>query len=354
MDNGIIKAGIIGFGYMGNFHMNRMRKVSGIEPYAVYDIDANKLADAKEEGLLVYDILNNFLSNTEIDLVVICTPNEVHAELAIQALNTGKHVLCEKPATMTVAELETVLACAEKNKKIFTTHQNRRWDNDYKVVKKIVNEQTIGGVTTILSQTFGQRGVCFGWRADPEKGGGMMYDWGVHLIDQLLLLFEDRKVISVYARLRSILTPVVDDYFELELEFERDVVAHISVGTFALQDVPRWFVFGDKGTLKLDDFSGTKGDISKIKDNIRGFHRVAQNSSLGPSRTMAHLEKENFEDISLPTVEDTPFDFYQNLIASINGEEMQVVTHEQMLRAMKVIETAFESSKQHSVIKQLI
>ncbi len=354
MNDGRIKAGIIGFGYMGNFHMNRMRKMNGMEPYAAFDIDGTKLLDAKEEGLLIYNELSSFLNDDEIDLVVICTPNEVHAELAIHALNAGKHVLCEKPATMSVAELEEVLESARRNNRIFTTHQNRRWDNDYKVVKQIVKEQTIGGITTILSQTFGQRGVCFGWRADPEKGGGMMYDWGVHLIDQLLMLFDDRKVISVYARLRSILTPVVDDYFELELEFERDVVAHISVGTFALQNVPRWFVFGDKGTLKLDDFSGTKGGISKIKDNIRGFRRVAQNASLGPSRTMAHLEKENFEDIYLPVVEDTPYEFYRNLIASIKGEETQVVTPEQMLRAMKVIETAFESSKQHTVIKKLI
>lgn len=345
-----IKAGIIGFGYMGNFHLNRSRVVAGIEVIAAYDIDENKCQDAIEENLKTYDNLDEFLANSDIELVIICTPNDVHAELAIRSLNAGKHVLCEKPATLTVEELTAVIDCAKSNNKLFTIHQNRRWDKDYKVVQEVVNNKKIGQVTTIISQTFGQRGVCFGWRADDTKGGGMLYDWGIHLIDQLLMLFEGQKVISVYARLRSILTPIVDDYFEVELEFENDIVAHIRVGTFALQETPRWFVFADKGTLKLDDFSGTKGGISKIKDNIRGFHRVVPNKALGPSRTMAHLEKENLEDISLPYVEDTPLEFYHNLVAVINGEEESIVTYDQMIRDMRIIESVFESNR----IKQRI
>ena len=213
------------------------------------------------------------------------------------------------------------------------------------MVKRVVQSKKIGQITTIFSQTFGQRGVCYGWRADADKGGGMLYDWGIHLIDQILVLFEGKKVKSVYARLRSILTPIVDDYFEIELEFEDDIVAHISVGTFALQERPRWFVMGDKGTLKLDDFSGTKGGISKIKDNIRGFARVTPNKALGPSRTMAHLEKENIEDILLPSVEDTPHDFYTNLVRTINGDEMTIVSEEEMRRDMQIIESVFESNR---------
>lgn len=340
-----MKAGIIGFGYMGNFHLNKIRSMKGIEVCAVYDIDEQKAEDAKSERLNVYEDLDEMLQDESIDLIVICTPNHVHAELAMKALEAGKHVLCEKPATMTVKELQDVLDCADRNSRIYTTHQNRRWDADYKVVKQVIDSCTIGQVTTILSQTYGQRGVCFGWRADAEKGGGMLYDWGIHLIDQMLLLFEGKKVISVYARLRSILTPVVDDYFEAELEFEGDIVAHLAVATFALQDLPRWYIFADRGTLKLDDFSGKKGGIAKIKDNIRGFERITANSHIGPSRTMAHLEREKLEEIELPCVKDTLYEFYENLIASIQGSAKPIVTTEQMLRAMRVIEAIFESNR---------
>lgn len=349
----MVKVGIIGFGYMGNFHLNKFEKMDGVKVVSAYDIDEDRLSDARESKLDAYDDLEKFL-RSEIDLVVIATPNDVHAELSMAALNAGKHVLCEKPATMTVQELEDVLACAKKNDRIFTTHQNRRWDKDYLVVKEIVENKAIGDLTTIESKTFGQRGVCFGWRADPEKGGGMLYDWGIHLVDQLLMLFPNQKVISIYARLRSILTPIVDDYFELELEFENDVVAHISVGTFALQEQPRWFVFGDKGTLKLDDFSGTIGGAAKIKDVVRGFNRVKKSANLGPSRTMAHLEKESIETLELPQTKEQTFTFHQNLLDAIGGSASTFVTHEQMIRDMKVIEAAFESSEKQEKLRVCI
>lgn len=348
-----IKVGIIGFGYMGNFHLNHFKEIEGVDVVSAYDIDSEKLLDAKDAGLITYATLEDFLAQT-IDLVVVATPNDSHKDLVLACLNSGKHCLCEKPVAMNVEELEEMIACAKHNNLIFTVHQNRRWDKDYLVVKEAIASGKIGNVTTIISQTFGERGVCFGWRAIPENGGGMVYDWGIHLFDQLLMLFGSRKVISVYSRLRSILTPSVDDYFEVELEFEEDIVAHISVGTFALQKCPRWFVFGDKGTLKLDDFSGEKGGMTKIKDNIRKFKRVNTSSVHGPSRTMAHLEREDIEEIELPKVERDELYFHKNLIDSILGKATIEVKHEEMQRDMKLIQAVFESSKTGEKVRCLI
>ena len=126
-----IKAGIIGFGYMGHFHLNKARQLEELDVVSAYDIDAEKRAGAANEGLTVYDTLESFLADETISLVFICTPNNVHAELAIASLQAGKHVMCEKPVTMDSAELEQVIAAAEKANRIFTVHQNRRWDEDY-------------------------------------------------------------------------------------------------------------------------------------------------------------------------------------------------------------------------------
>ena len=344
--NPTIGVGIVGFGYMGYFHLKRIEAIDNMTLIGVYDIDENKREQAVNENhVLAYESFDALLADKRIGLVVIATPNDSHYPYAMASLAAEKHVLCEKPAMMTLAQLEEVLALAEKQQRIFTTHQNRRWDRDYSVVKQVVENRLIGDVWTICSETFGQRGVCFGWRADPEKGGGMVYDWGIHLIDQLLMLFPGQRVTGVYARLRSILTPAVDDYFEIELDFEGDIVAHIEIGTFALQERPRWFVFGDKGTMKLDDFSGKKGGIAKIKDNVRGFARVSETSNLGPSRTMAHLEKQDYEDIDLPEAKDAPLEFYRNLQAAIRGLEDCAVRPEEMLRDMRVIEKVFESNR---------
>lgn len=344
--NRIYYVGIAGYGYMGNFHCNRVKETDGLELRAVFDIDRTKTEKIDHEAhkdIIIYQDMESLCMDEKIDLVIICTPNDSHAQLAVKALAHGKHVLCEKPAAMSLEELDLIIHTAEENDRMFTVHQNRRWDKDYQTVRKVLESGLIGQPVTVISQTFGQRGVCFGWRADPKKGGGMLYDWGIHLIDQLLILFPDSKIISVYARLRSILTPAVDDYFEAELEFDNEIVAHISVGTFALQDLPRWFIFGDKGTLRLEDFTGTSGGLSKIKEGVREFKRVTKNQALGPSRTMAHLEKENLEDLPLPVAEGEN-KFYENLVAALRNEKSDIVTYREMRRDMQVLEAVFESS----------
>lgn len=345
MKDNIVFAGIIGFGYMGHFHLKQIKNVSGIEILGVYDSNEEKMQQAREEGLRTFDSSKLLLNEDNLDLVIICTPNDVHCQYALEALKAKKNVLCEKPATMNVEEMKLIKECAEKNGRIFTTHQNRRWDLDYQVVSEVLKSRVIGEPTTIISQTFGQRGVCFGWRAEQEKGGGMLYDWGIHLFDQLLQLFHEQKIVGVYARLRSILTPEVDDYFEVELEFDNECVAHVSVGTFALQDAPRWYIFGDRGTLRLDDFSGEKGGLARIKGDVRGFERVKSNTVLGPSRTMAPLAAENLERLELPKVEAAPYEFYENLIKAIKGEEAQCVTVDEIVRDMEVVDAAFLSNK---------
>lgn len=345
-----MKAGIIGFGYMGHFHLRKSREI-GVEVVAVYNTPSDKLKDAMAEGLTAYDDLDAFLADDRFSLVYVCTPNDVHAELSIACLNAGKHVMCEKPVTMNSAELEACIAAAEKNHRIFTTHQNRRWDLDYLTVKAAVDSGEIGRITTINSRVYGQRGVCFGWRADPARGGGMLYDWGIHLIDQFLCMFPGHKVVSVYARLLSILTPAVDDSFELQMTFDNETCAIVHVGTFSLQNLPRWFVYGDRGTMRLDDFTGVNGGMARIRESVSGFDSVFGKHQIGPSRTMAPLHPEYIEQLALPQVESDPLAYHRNLIAACEGRETPYVSFNDMRRAMKIVDLAFESSRTNQVIK---
>lgn len=345
-----VKAGIIGFGYMGHFHLKKCREQGDIQVIAAFDINPEKRADAVSEGLAAFDAIENFLALEEMQLVFICTPNDVHASLSIACLKAGKHVMCEKPVTMNVMELDQVLVAARENDRIFVVHQNRRWDVDYLMVKEAVDSGVIGQITSIQSRVYGQRGVCFGWRADPEAGGGMLYDWGIHLIDQFLCMFRGHKVKSVYARLQSILTPAVDDSFEVQMIFDNGVCAKVQVGTFCLQDLPRWFVYGDRGTLKIDDFTGKTGGMARIKGQVQGFDSVF-GKNLGPSRTMAPLKPEYLETLDLPSVATDPYEYHRNLAAAVRGEEVPYVSHVDMRRAMQVVDLAFESSRIEEVIK---
>lgn len=345
----MIKVGIIGFGYMGHFHLNKTRETEGAQVVAAFDTAADKLEDAKAEGIETYTTLEAFLA-ADLDLVVIATPNQWHEKYAIAAMRAGKDVMCEKPATMSVEEMENIKKCSEETGKFFTVHQQRRFDPDYRAVCDAINSGMIGKVTTIESRVLGERGVCFGWRADPESGGGMLYDWGVHLIDQMLQLFKGETVTSVHARILSILTPAVDDFFEITMMFSGGACAKVIVGTFALQKLPRWFVFADRGTMKLEDFSGTEGGVARIKGEVKGFDSVVGKKSLGPSRTMAPLEKEMLETLEIPEEEDQTLKYWNNLIASANRKETPYVTVDEIIRQMKIVAASFESAEKNEVI----
>lgn len=346
----MVKVGIIGFGYMGNFHYNKIQQFDNAQAVCAFDVEEDKREDAKSKGLEVYDNLESFL-NADIDLVVIATPNQWHEKYAIAAMKSGKNVMCEKPATMSVQEIDNIAAYCKETGKIFTVHQQRRWDPDYRAVCDIVRSGEIGKVTTIESRVLGERGVCFGWRADPESGGGMLYDWGVHLIDQILQLYENEKVVSVNARILSILTPAVDDFFEITMMLGNGVCAKTIVGTFALQKLPRWFVFGDRGTMKLDDFSGRSGGIARIKGDVKGFDSVVGQKDLGPSRTMAPLQPEHIEIINIPEEGNMELEYWKNLIEAVEGKCSPYVSIEQIRRQMLIVEASFKSSKLKETIK---
>lgn len=344
-----IQAGIIGFGYMGQHHLRKCRLIGDIEVIAAHDTDRDKLEACRAEGLIPYARLEDLLANDGLSLVFVCTPNNSHAALSIAALKAGKHVMCEKPVTLNSCELEQVIAAAQESNRVFTVHQNRRWNVDYLMVRQALASGMIGRPTTILSRVYGQRGVCFGWRADPQAGGGMLYDWGIHLIDQFLQLFPDQRVSSIYAHLQSILTPAVDDSFELQMIFTSGVCAKVQVGTFCLQSLPRWFVYGDRGTLRIDDFSGENAGIARIRENVSGFDSVF-GKNLGPSRTMAPLRPDFIEQLELPRPQEDDLAYHRNLARACEGKEAPLVTHTDMRRAMKVVDLAFESSRENKVI----
>lgn len=349
----MVRTGIIGFGYMGHFHLEKARCFRNVKVVSVYDTEEEKLKEAQAQGLLACRTLEEFLVSG-IDLAVIATPNQWHCVYAEAAMRAGIHVLCEKPAVLSVKEMEQLIVCAKETGKFFTVHQQRRWDPDFRAVCEVVNSGSIGRVTTIESRVMGERGVCFGWRADPAAGGGMLYDWGVHLIDQMLMLFKEHKVSSVYARTLSVLTPAVDDFFETMMFFENGVCAKVSVGTFALQKLPRWYVFGDRGSMRLDDFSGTLGGVSRIRGEVKGFDSVVGQTSLGPSRTMAPLRPEQVEQLEIPKQENMELAFWKNLVQAVEGRETPDVTAGQLLRQIQVVEAAFLSAEKNEVIKTSI
>ena len=197
--------GIIGFGGMAGHHLKQLLKGNTkVEVKGAFDLNPDRLKAAEEKGLVAYQSKEELLNDPEIDIVLVATTNEVHADLCIEAMQYGKHVICEKPVTLTADELLTVIAAAKKYNKVFTIDQNRRTNKDFVLMRRNVESGIIGKPYVIESRVEGSRGMPSGWRTIKSLGGGMMLDWGVHLIDHLMYIYHDVKVETVYCTKNSI------------------------------------------------------------------------------------------------------------------------------------------------------
>lgn len=339
------KLAIIGFGGMGSWHYESItERVCEISVKGVYDIRSEAIQKATEKGLHIYQSLDEILADEEVDLVTIATPNNFHKNLAIQCLRGGKNVVCEKPVTMNASELEEIIAVQEETGRLFSIHQNRRWDRDYAIIRKILEDNTIGTPYFIESRVQGSRGSMHGWRGYKENGGGMVLDWGVHLVDQLMDLIPS-PVVSVYADLIRLFSGEVDDNIKITLRFENGISALLEMSTNCFINLPRWHMSCNNGTAVIEDWS-CKGEMVQLNTDAKmewGDDIVY--TEAGPTRTMAPRPVQTTQHIELPEVLVDWSDFYKNIIATLDGTEELIVKPEQALRVMKVIDLIFESDR---------
>ena len=347
-------AAVIGYGGMGSWHTRKMLEqlTDDIELVGIYDIKPERAKVAEENGIHAFSSREELLSDDRIDFVVVATPNNYHREIAVDAMAHGKNVVSEKPVTTSLEELEKMIAASEKYNKIFTVHQNRRWDPDYLTVKKIYDGNMLGRIFRIESRVHGSRGVPGDWRNHAEFGGGMVFDWGIHIIDQALMLMGDAKIESVYAITDFITTDDCDDGFKLELKFSNGIEYHAEVGTSNFIELPRWYVLGENGSAIVRDWD-LNGEIVMVSD-WENKDAVPIQAGVGLTKTMAPRTDDSIQKYPLPYVENLGFsdrsEFYRNLIATLRGEEKQYVTHAQQRRLIKLVEAIFESARENKVV----
>lgn len=314
----------------------------------VYDIDPDCMQWAAERGYHLYENYDAILADPTVDIVLIATPNHLHKDEAIAAMRAGKHVLCEKPVMMNSAELEEVIAVAEETGRIFYPRQNRRWDEDFKIVEKIFNEKLVGSVFNIECRVLGSRGIPGDWRGQKQYGGGMMLDWGVHLLDRLLVMVPE-KVTHVFCSLTNITNDEVDDGFKMHLTFESGLTAVLEVGTCHFANPPLWYVAGTDGTAVINNWE-CEGKLVRLS-SWEDKDAVPILAGAGLTKTMAPRGDGSTRTLPLPTVHFDNNELYMNLVEAIDGTAPQIVTCQQALRVMRLMEAAIRSSETHSVVE---
>jgi len=345
----MIKIGILGFGYMGKQHYNFITREKNMEVIAIHDIDIAKEQEANKLNIKFYKNKKDFIEDSSINLVIICTPNQFHKNYSIECMKSGKHVICEKPVTLNCSEFEEILKVSKEYNRKFIVHQNRRWDKDFLLVKEIINQNLLGNVLSIESRIQGQRGIVFGWRAFKDSGGGMIYDWCIHQIDQILMLFPKNNVISVYALSKNVHTVQVEDYYKITLLLDNNIIINLECGIFALQKLPRWYIYGDKGTFMLDDFNVENAKLSRIhKDAVIDINS-STDSHISTSRTMQPLTPNQIYNYPLPEINDNT-NFYTYIADYIDGKITSPVENTTIIKDMKIIDAIFLSIKEKKII----
>lgn len=339
---------IVGFGGMGNWHRELIESgIEGLFVKGVFDIKNERLEYAKENNLHAYQSLDEVLSDNEVDIVLCATPNDCHKDVTVAALKAGKNVVCEKPVAMSSSELKEMIDTANACKKLFVVHQNRRWDADFLTMKKIYDDKLLGEVFNVESRVHGSRGIPGDWRGEKEHGGGMILDWGVHIIDQMLMMIKE-KITSVYCSLDHVTNELVDDGFKMLLTFESGKKAHLEVGTSNFIELPRWYMQGADGTAVIHDWY-LDGKIVRIK-NWDKNDAVPIKTAAGLTKTMAPRTDETIQTEDLPTVETDIKNFYRNVMDTISGKAEILIKHDELMRVMKLMEAAFKSAELNQVI----
>lgn len=342
-----INLAVIGYGGMGGWHVQHAQQSDVVELLGVYDIKPERNELAESRGIHAYPSFEAVLEDPRVELITVAIPNDVHEEVCIRALQAGKNVICEKPVALSCDSLQRIIDAANAAGRIFSVHQNRRWDVDYLAMQQLQDSGEIGHFIRVESRIHGSRGIPSDWRGLKEYGGGMLYDWGVHLIDQVMLLIPE-QVVSIDCRFDHITNDEVDDGFRLDMTFESGKTAFVEVGTYNFIDMPRFYLRAEKGSALIKDWR-EKCKVVKCKY----WHEsevLPVETAAGLTKTMAPRDEVTTDTYELERPVSDVHDYYRNIVKAIAGEEQPLVTHAQLMRVLKVIETCFVSAEKNQVI----
>lgn len=342
-----LQIGIIGHGFMGHEHEKMLTSLDGIEVVAICDIDPSVLDDVTP-GITVYHSAEELLADPKVQTVLIAANNNQHKKLVIAAAEAGKNIICEKPVALSLAELDEMEEAVKKAGVLFTVHHQRRLDPDYRTLKSVYDSGTLGEPFVVKTMLYGYNGNMHDWHVIPEEGGGMLYDWGVHLIDQMLWMIPG-KVSSVYANMRNVINEKVDDYFHIMLRFESGMVAEIELGTYYLTDREHWFerhwfLGGDKGSAYVDGFEPV-GKIARTEHLLKNVGSKRTITAAGPTRSFGPPPEGLILIEDIPAANTKHEDYFKNYLNALEGKEEFLVKIEETRRVLRLMDAIRESAR---------
>ena len=343
-----IKTAILSFGMSGQvFHAPFLNVLPGFELYGVWERSKN-LAQEKYPQVKTFRSLDDLLADEKIELVIVNTPNYSHYEYAKLALKAGKQVVVEKPFTVTVNEGEELIQLAKEKGVMLSVYQNRRFDSDFRTIRKVVSEGLLGDIVEaeFHFDRFREDLSPKQHKEVPGPGTGALYDLGSHLVDQALQLFGFPE--AIFADIR-IVRPVskVDDYFEVLLYYP-SLRVRLHSSYLVKEALPGYILHGSQGS-----FIKAKTDVQET-DLQAGKIPGEPNWGKEPDseRGLLHIDRKG-EDVKeyLVSLQGNYGDYFQGVYEAIRMGKPAPVSAEDGLDVIRVITAAFKSSEEQKVIR---
>lgn len=325
---GAVRAAVIGYGgafSMGKYH-GEMINAAGMKTVAACDIDPARMAIAATDfpGIRTYTDVDALLDDPEVDLVIVILPHNMHAPIAVQAANKGKHVIVEKPMCISVAEADGMIGAAKTSGVMLSVFHNRRWDGDFMTIRSLIESGLIGDVFHIEAMMGSMRSPGNWWRSEKKTSGGAMFDWGAHIIDWVLHLIPKQVVgVDGYFQKLRWFEHTNEDHTELAIRFEGGANATVEISNLAAASKDRWRILGTKGAIVMHSWD-------KIEVTVDHAGYMAK-----------------FEPQMMKTNQQA---YYDNIAGHLMRGEDLVVKPEEARRIIAVIEAAEASSNASNTV----
>jgi scyllo-inositol 2-dehydrogenase (NADP+) len=342
----MINASIVGYGYAGRaFHAYLIGLAEGLKLYAIAtrNPERQQAAAQAHPDAQIHGHIDDLLADEQVDLVVIATPHYTHHDLAIRAMDAGKHVITDKIMCMNAREAEAMIAASRRNDVLLSVFHNRRWDWDYLTVKQAIDDGLLGDPYLFQAAIMRYRSPS-GWRADKAKSGGILYDWPAHFVDQALQLVN-AEISSVYCQLkqRDRWNTDIGNYAKLLINFTNGVTYEIEISNLAAIDKPRWYVLGDQGAL-------IKYGLDPQERALRAGHIEAAEEDPTHRAQVQTMVNGEPETLILDSVQGSWTSYYQNISDVLNQGAELAVKPEEIYDVMRVYDAAMESTATGQVV----
>lgn len=343
-----IKVGLASFGMSGRlFHSPFIASDPNFELYKIVERSKN-LSEEEYPNAIVVRSFDELINDPAIELIIVNTPDSTHYPYAKQALLANKHVVVEKPFTLTSKEGEELIALAEERKLMLSVFQNRRWDSDFLTVQDIIKKGLLGRLVEFEStfpryRNFIKEGT---WKETGELGGGLTYNLGSHLIDQALVLFGMPQ--SIYAEIETQRDGgMVDDYFFIRLHYPHIKVS-LKAGYLMKEAPPRFVLNGTLGSYVKYGLDPQEEALNAGQKPVGSEWGKEPESDWGIINSCAGGKEQRER---YPSLSGNYASFYQNISEHIRKNKPLASDAKEVINSIRIIEAAFKSHQTKTIIR---